>query len=195
MKLLSHAHINGNGTQFRDEYARILAKACKKRKYTHCVVGCHGRYVASKQTMDEVRKLGITPIRYTEIGLTVEGNSHRSSHVAFINIPEEEIPIVDKEEKNNIETLLPYAKRTKCRLVLCHPRDLQEIQVWAPYIDGYEIINGLDRYQRHWTSRDGRIYFPNLIQFMGADFHVWEGMGDLDYFTQLPDNWFGELYK
>ncbi len=194
MKLVSHAHINGNGTKFRDEYARILAKAAKKRKYTHTVVGCHGSYVASRATMDVVRKIGITPIRYSEIGLTCKGNPHSHSHVAFINIPEEKIP-PHKGDHSNIDVLWDWAKKIKCKLVLCHPRSLAEIRAWAPYIHGYEVMNGLDRYQRNWKNRDASAYFPNKVQFIGADYHVWEGMGDMDYYTKLPDNWFGELYK
>lgn len=192
MKLVSHAHINGNGHQFRDEYARILAKACKKRHYTHCVLGCHGRYVASKKTMNEVRKLGIIPIRYTEMNLTVKGNSHNDSHVALINIPEEPIPDCKGQDFTFIK---PYVEKTGCKVVLCHPRDLQEIIAWASHLDGYEILNGLDRYQRKFKNRDASQQFPYLKQFCGADYHVWQGMGDLDYFTELPDNWFGKLYE
>ena len=194
MKLISHAHINGNGHQYRDEYARILARAAKKRGYTHVVVGCHGSYIASRKTMDAVRELGIIPIRYTELGLSVKGNSHRHSHVAFINIPEQPIPNY-KNDESNISALWSWAKSTNCKVVLCHPRDLPEIHAWADYIDGYEIANGLDRYQRQWTGRDAKAYYPDKVQFTGADFHVWEGMGDLDYFTELPNDWFGELYK
>lgn len=192
MKLISHAHINGNGPQFRDEYARILARAAKKRKYTHIVLGCHGNYIASKATMDAVRRIGITPIRFTELDLKVDGNTHDHSHVALINIPERKLPDL---HHGHIKKALPYIKETGCKVVLCHPRSLAEIVAWAPYINGYEIANGLDRYQRRFTNRDASQQFPHLKQFCGADFHVWEGMGDLDYFTQLPDGWFGELYK
>lgn len=59
----------------------------------------------------------------------------------------------------------------------------------------YEIMNGLDRYQRQFKNRDASAYYPKLVQFIGADCHVWEGMGDLDYFTELPDDWFGKLYE
>ena len=194
MKILSHAHINGNGTKYRNEYARILATAARKRKYTHIVVGCHGSYIASKQTMDEVRKKKIIPIRFTEVGMNVKGNSHSHSHVALLNIPEEPLP-KHKHDEGDISNFMPYIKKTRCKLVLCHPRDLAEIKAWAPYIDGYEIMNGLDRYQRRWKNRDASAYFPNKIQFIGADYHVWEGMGDLDYFTELPDGWFGKLYE
>lgn len=191
MKLVSHAHINGNGPQFRDEYARILARAAKKRRYTHIVVGCHGRYVASRETMQEVRRIGIIPIRYTELDLKVDGNTHDHSHVALINIPRKPL---NELHHGHIKQALPYIKETKCKVVLCHPRSLAEIQAWAPYIDGYEIMNGLDRYQRRFTTRDASQQYPNLKQFIGADYHVWEGMGDMDYFTQLPDDYFGELY-
>jgi hypothetical protein len=148
--------------------------------------------------MDEVRKIGIIPIRYTELGLTIEGNPHRTSHVAFMNVPEAKMNEYRGDNKNvrtDIKEMLPYIKRTKCRLVLCHPRSLQEIQVWAPYIHGYEIMNGLDRYQRKFKNRDASIHYPEMVQFIGADYHVWKGMGDLDYFTELPDNWFGALHR
>jgi hypothetical protein len=191
MKLVSHAHINGNGPQFRDEYARILARAAKKRKYTHVVVGCHGHYIASESTMKAVRQIGITPIRFAELDLKVDGNTHDHSHVALINIPNKPMP---KLHHAHIDTALPYIKETGCKVVLCHPRSLAEINAWAQYIDGYEIMNGLDRYQRRFTTRDASKQLPNLKQFIGADYHVWEGAGDMDYFTQLPDNWFGKLY-
>lgn len=191
MKLISHAHINGNGPQFRDEYARILARGAKSRGYTHTVLGCHGNYIASRATMEIVRKIGITPIRFTELNLKVDGNTHGDSHVALINIPEKKLPDL---HRGHIKKALPYIKETGCKVVLCHPRSLAEINAWAQYIDGYEIMNGEDRYSRKFKNRDASQAYPNLVQFIGADYHVWKLKGDMDYFTQLPDNWFGRLY-
>jgi len=193
VKLISHAHINGNGTTYRDEYARILARGAKKRGYSHIVVGCHGEYIASSSTMNEVRKLGITPIRYTELALTVYGNSHNHSHVALLNIPEKPIKGYSKTNMD-LTNIFDYINETNCKLVLCHPRDLQEIQAWSKYIHGYEIMNGEDRYSRHWKNRDASAYYPEMKQFIGADYHVWKAKGDMDYFTELPDDWFGNLY-
>jgi hypothetical protein len=195
MKLLSHAHINGNGDKYRDEYARILARTCKKRKYTHCVLGCHGSYITSQKTMEEVRKLGITPIRFAELDITVRNESkYKTAHIAFINIPESKIEgYVHSKEGTDIDNVIPYARKVGCKVVLCHPYSKEEIRAFSSYIDGYELINGLET--RSFTDRDVSDEFPNLIQFSGADWHVWEGAGDPSYYTELPDNWFGQLYK
>jgi hypothetical protein len=42
--------------------------------------------------------------------------------------------------------------------------------------------------------RDASRYYPSLTQFNGADFHVWEAMGNIEYFTELPDDWFGKPF-
>ena len=44
------------------------------------------------------------------------------------------------------------------------------------------------------TYRDASAYYPEMKQFIGADYHVWKGMGDLDYYTELPDDWFGNIH-
>jgi predicted peroxiredoxin len=193
MRLMSHAHINGNGTQFRDEYARIAARACKTRNITHMVVGCHGSYIASRATMDEVRKIGVVPIRFAELNIRASKQHKRHSHVAVINIPNKKIERYQKNE-TTIQELLPYAKDVGCRIVLCHPSSIREITEFAPYIDGYELTNGEDS-NRNFTDRNALPYFPDLVQFHGADYHVWKGKGDPNLFTELPDDWFGELYK
>jgi hypothetical protein len=194
MRLLSHTHINGNGIEYRDEYARILARACRKRNYTHCVVGCHGSYIASKGIMKEIKKLGITPIRFAELDISVRNVSkYKTAHIAFINIPEAPIEgYVHSKEGVDIDRVIPYAKKVNCRIVLCHPYSADEIRVFSDYIDGYELTNGLET--RSFSDRDVSKEFPHLVQFSGADWHVWEGAGDPSYFTELPDDWFGELY-
>lgn len=195
MKLLSHAHINGNGVKYRDEYARILARTCKKRKYTHCVVGCHGSYIASKETMNEIRQLGIIPIRFAELDITARGGTkYKTAHIAFINIPEAPVEgYVHSKTGSKIEDVVPYARKVGCKIVLCHPYSIDEIEVFSSYIDGYEVANGLDT--RRFLDRDASNKYPNLVQFQGADWHIWEGAGDPSYYTELPDNWFGKLYE
>jgi hypothetical protein len=195
MRLLSHTHINGNGTRYRDEYARILGRTCRKRKYTHCVVGCHGSYIASQETMNKVRESGVVPIRFAELDITALGGTrYKTAHVAFINIPEAKIKgYLHSKDGTNIKDVIPYAKEVGCRVVLCHPYSKEEIEAFKDYIDGYEIVNGLET--RDFLERDLSDKYPHLIQFNGADWHVWEGTGDPSYFTELPNNWFGELYR
>jgi len=195
MKLLSHAHINGNGIKHRDEYARILARASKKRGYTHCVVGCHGDYIASKTTMNKVREIGITPIRFAELDITARGGTkYNTAHVAFINIPEAKFEgYVHSKTGARMEDVMPYARKVGCKIVLCHPYSAEEIRAFSSFIDGYEIDNGLET--RKFLDRSIWKDIPSIIQFHGADWHVWEGAGDPNYFTELPDDWFGRLYE
>ena len=205
MKFLSHAHINGNGIKHRREYARILARAAKARGYSHIAIGCHGDYIADQRTMTAVRGYGVVPVRFAELNLQVTVPlGVYTGHVSIINIPEQ--PIVgyrhaDHKKENGgfteISTIRKYADSVGAKLVLNHPKSTDNFQAFVQYLDGVEVSNGahICRQMGVFTRETLKQDFPKLVQFNGADYHVWKCKGNLDYYTKLPDDWFGnEIY-
>jgi len=197
MRFLSHTHINGNGRQYRDEYACILARAAKTRKYTHVAVGCHGDYIASSDTLNCVWNFGIVPVRFAELDVRVDvnGKTHKA-HISALNIPNHPIEGYKHNPKDpvHIKEVVRYLRSVGARIILNHPKSLDAIACFIPYIDGYEIKNGA--HVIDFKGENPCQYWPSLIQFTGADYHVWKGKGNLDYFTELPDEWLGrKVYK
>lgn len=193
MKLLSHVHINGNGIDNMPINACYIAEGARQRGYTHSVFGCHENFIMPGSIMRYIKeKYKIIPIRFVELSLQVGGKSkYPNSHLSFINIPEHSFK--GFEYGCSINRVVPYAKEIGCKIVLCHPESIEEIDYFSSYIDGYEIINGLDDLNIDYTYRYLKYKYPNLIQFRGADYHVWELKGNMDLYTELPDNWFGEI--
>jgi len=192
MKFLSHAHINGNGTKYRDEYVRILGRAAKQRKYDYIAVGCHGSYIASKKTMNKVWNLGVYPVRFAELDVRI---GKHTAHVSAINIPDRPIEgyIHRPKDPVSLRVVLPYLRSVGAKVVLNHPKSIDALWAYEPYLDGYEIKNGAHRID--FKRENPGHLFPDLVQFTGADYHVWKCKGNLDYYTELPDGWLGRLHK
>jgi len=194
MKLLSHVHINGNGYNNVETYARCIALGAKQRGYTHSVFGCHENFVMPSSLMNIIQKeYNIIPIRFMELSLKVRGISkYNNSHISFINLPEKEFK--GFSYGCDIEQLISYAKEIRCKVILNHPNTKEEIIAFSSFIDGYEIINGLDTKNENYSFRNLKNEFPNLIQFYGADYHVWELKGNMDLYNNLPDDFFGKIF-
>jgi len=192
MKFLSHTHINGNGRKYRNEYARILARAAKQRGYNYVAVGCHGDYIASNEIMNIIWDTGIYPVRFAELDV---GIGHYRAHVSAINIPNRPIEGYVHKPKTPVSLLsvLPYLREVGAKIVLNHPRSLGALVAFSAHIDGYEIKNGAHHID--FKGENPGKMFPDLVQFTGADYHVWKCKGNIDYYTELPDSWFGRLYK
>jgi hypothetical protein len=204
MKFLSHTHINGNGTKHRREYVRILTHAAKAREYTHVAIGCHGNYIADKNTLMIPRMHNIIPVRFAELNLQVTTPlGSFAGHVSIINIPEQQVEgytHIDHKTKTKgfteIADIKPYANKVGAKLVLNHPKSITHFIAFSPYLDGVEVSNGAHkcRQMEVYTKTSLKQDYPDLVQFNGADYHVWKAKGNLDYYTKLPDNWLGKIH-
>jgi len=143
--------------------------------------------------MNVIREeFGIIPIRFAEIAVEGYNIRHKHSHISLINIPNKSID--DFHKSGNIDPVVKFKEKTRCKIILNHPSSPCEVENLAPFIDGYEIRNGC-RANYFAKYEELLIKYAHLVGFNGADYHTWEGKGDPRLFTELPDDWFGEIYE
>ncbi len=191
MKLLSHVHIHDGDYVANGLHAGEIAQ---KHGHTHIAMGCHNWFAPADLMRCVEESFGIKCIRYAELDTFFEypGQRYRSVQVAAYNLDDFNWfkPFGGFiETANKIHNL-------GGKFVLVHPDSELLFDLVRHYIDGCEIFNAIQN-----KTYDYVLKWANITPFRGADWHVWPpsdkhpdgGLGDPTVFTELPDDWFGEI--
>lgn len=190
MRFLSHVHIH-DGDPLAN--AHVAGRGAQERGYTHLAMGCHN-WAAPPDLMRMVEcEYGVKAIRYAELDTSLDypGRRRPTVQVAAYNLA----------DYSWWRPLAPFRETADKvhemggKFVLVHPDNEWLFDLALPYLDGCEVFNGIEQIPHPYV----RLH-PEVTPFTGADWHVWGldvgsdgGKGDPNLFTELPDDWFGEI--
>ena len=194
MRFLSHVHIHDGDPEAN---ARVAACTAQARGYTHLALGCHN-WPAPAHLMAMVREeYGVVPVRYSEVDTSLDYPNKRR--------PTVQIAVYNLRGYSYFKPFMPFdeaamvAHQLGGKVVLVHPESQVVLDLVAVHLDGCEVFNGIEKVRYEFLDRY-LLTHPGPTPFLGADWHTWGldvgpdgGKGDPSLFTELPDDWFGEI--